>query len=45
MNWYKICSDYYVEGFYNNISLKVFVVKGKITADQYETITGVAYVA
>jgi phage uncharacterized protein, XkdX family len=45
MNWFSICSDYYNAGYYTNDSLKTFVVKGKITADQYKTITGIDYVA
>ena len=45
MNWVKICTDYYKAGYYDNISLKVFVVKGKITVTDYQTITGIAYVA
>lgn len=43
MDWNKICTDYYKAGYYNAASLKVFVVKGKITADQYQAITGQAY--
>lgn len=45
MDWVKICTDYYKAGFYDNTSLKVFVAKSKITADQYKTIAGVDYVA
>ena len=45
MNWVKICTDYYKAGYYNDTSLKVFVVKGKISATDYQTITGIAYVA
>lgn len=45
MDWFKICSDYYKAGYYDNTSLKVFVVRGKITTDQYKLITGVDYVA
>lgn len=45
MNWYQICSDYYKAGYYTNASLKIFVEKGKITADQYKIITGIDYVA
>ena len=43
MNWFKICTDYYNAGYYNNTTLKVFVVKGKITSDQYKIITRVDY--
>lgn len=45
MDWIKICTDNYNAGFYNNTSLKVFVVKVKITAADYKTITGIDYVA
>lgn len=45
MDWIQICTTYYQAGYYNNTSLKVFVAKGKITVDQYQTITGIAYVA
>jgi uncharacterized XkdX family phage protein len=45
MNWVKICTDYYNAGYYDNTSLKVFVVKGKITATDYQNITGIPYVA
>ncbi|MBI6873734.1 XkdX family protein [Clostridium aciditolerans] len=44
MDWFKICSDYYNAGFYDNNSLKVFATKTKITAEQYQTITGIYYV-
>lgn len=45
MDWVAICTEYYAAGYYNNDTLKVFVVKGKITAADYQTITGIAYVA
>ncbi|WP_407312020.1 XkdX family protein [Desulfosporosinus sp. SB140] len=45
MDWVAICTDYYKDGYYNNDTLKVFVVKGKITADDYKTITGFDFVA
>lgn len=45
MDWFKICTDYYNSGYYDNDSLKRFVVKGKITAEQYQIITGIEYVA
>lgn len=45
MDWNKICTDYYNAGYYDNTSLKTFVIKGKITAEQYKTITGIDYVA
>ncbi|AFM40348.1 phage uncharacterized protein, XkdX family [Desulfosporosinus acidiphilus SJ4] len=45
MDWVSICTSYYQAGYYDNTSLKVFVVKGKITGADYKTITGIDYVA
>ncbi len=45
MNWLKIVSDYYNAGYYTVDQVKVFVAKGKITADQFLAITGQAYIA
>ncbi|MDP4224929.1 MAG: XkdX family protein [Bacteroidota bacterium] len=45
MNWVQICTEYYKAGYYNKDSLKTFVIKNKITADEYKTITGIDYVA
>jgi uncharacterized XkdX family phage protein len=45
MDWVKICTEYYNAGYYDNTSLKVFVIKGKITEANYQSITGVIYVA
>lgn len=45
MDWFKICSDYYTKGYYNNESLKTLVIKVKITAAQYKEITGIEYAA
>jgi len=45
MNWVKVVTDYYNAGYYTADQVKTFVVKGKITADDYQTITGQAYVA
>lgn len=45
MDWFKICSDYYKAGFYSTASLKIFVVKGKITVEQYKEITNQYYEA
>ena len=45
MNWFKICSEYFSAGYYTNIDLKIFVVKNKITTDNYKAITGIDYVA
>jgi len=44
MDWNKTCTDYYNDGYYNNTNLKIFVVKNKITVDQYKIITGIDYV-
>jgi uncharacterized XkdX family phage protein len=45
MDWFKFIKDNYDSGNYTKDNVKVFVVKGKITADQYKTITGDDYVA
>ena len=45
MDWFTICKTNYDAGYYNNTSLKSFVVKSKITAAQYKEITGIDYVA
>lgn len=45
MDWYKFCKTNYGAGNYNNENMKVFVVKNKITAEQYKEITGIDYVA
>lgn len=47
-DWITLCTNYYrpsIQGFYDNISLKVFVVKEKISTTDYQNITGIAYVA
>jgi uncharacterized XkdX family phage protein len=43
MDWFKFCKDNYNAGNYSKDDLKVFVVKNKITAAQYEEITGDDY--
>lgn len=45
MDWFKIVSAYFKAGYYTENQVKVFVVKGKITADEYQQITGQVYVA
>lgn len=45
MNWYKLISDYYKAGYYDASQVKVFVVKNKISAEQYKAITGEEYTA
>lgn len=44
MDWNKIVGGYYKEGYYIIEQVKVFVSKGKITAEQYKAITGQDYV-
>jgi len=45
MDWNAICTEYYNAGYYTATQVAVFVVKGKITAAQYQTITGQTYTA
>ena len=45
MDWFKMISKYYAQGLYTKDQVKIFVVAGKITAAQYETIAGDVYVA
>lgn len=40
---YKIVKRYYNKGIYSKENVKVFVRAGKITAEQYQEITGDAY--
>ena len=40
MDWYKAIKRYYDIGIYSKADVAVFVVKGRITADQYKQITG-----
>ena len=44
MDWVSIITRYYSAGYYTKSQVAVFLVKGKITADQYKTITGDNYV-
>ena len=41
---YKIVKRYYDKGIYTKEDVAVFVKAGKITAEQYEEITGEEYV-
>lgn len=41
---YKIVKRYYDKGYYSTEDVAKFVKAGKITAEQYETITGEDYV-
>lgn len=40
---YKQVKQYYNMGFYSKNKVAVFVQKGKITAEEYELITGEPY--
>ncbi len=42
---YRTVKRFYDRGFYDNEDVKVFVRAGSITAEEYELITGVPYVA
>lgn len=41
--WVTFCMANYKAGYYSNDTLKVFILKGKITAADYQTITGQTY--
>lgn len=45
MDWFEFCKEYFDWGIANKDNLKIYVVKGKISAEQYKTITGIDYVA
>lgn len=45
MDWYTFCQLNFGLGIATIESLKIYVTKGKITAAQYEEITGEAYTA
>ena len=40
---FKIVKRYYNKGYYDNADVAVFVRAGKLTAEQYEEITGEKY--
>lgn len=44
-DWFHYIKKYYDEGIYSKDDVKVFVVQGYITADQYKQITGDDYSA
>lgn len=45
MNWYEFCKNNFDDGIATADSLKIYVQKNKITADQYKEITGTDYTA
>jgi uncharacterized XkdX family phage protein len=44
MNWFQIAKNDW-NTYHDTARIKNFVVKGKITAEQYQEITGETYVA
>ena len=42
---FKVVKRYYDLGIYSKENVKVFVVAGKITAEEYQLITGDEYIA
>lgn len=40
IDWFARVKQGYDLGFYDNADVAVFVVKGRITAEQYKLITG-----
>lgn len=45
MDWFTTVNNYYKAGYYTVDQVKIFVAKEKITADQFQAITGQAYTA
>ncbi|WEK53310.1 MAG: XkdX family protein [Candidatus Cohnella colombiensis] len=45
MDWYATVKRHYDASRYNNANVATFVVAGKITPEQYKTITGEDYEA
>lgn len=45
MDWFEFCKNNFAWGVATADSLKIYVVKNKITAIQYKEITGIDYVA
>ena len=45
MDWFKFIKDNFDAGNYTVIQVKIFVVKLKITTDEFLTITGEVYTA
>lgn len=44
MDWYTTVKRHYDTGRYNNANVATFVTGGKITPEQYQTVTGMTYV-
>lgn len=42
---FKVVKRYYDLGIYSKENVKVFVVAGKLTAEEYQSITGDEYIA
>lgn len=45
INWYLRVKQGYDLGFYDNADVATFVVKGRITEEEYQQITGEAFQA
>lgn len=45
MDWFKKVKRYYNSGYYAKEQVKIFVVSGKITEEEYKEITGEDYIA
>lgn len=45
MQWYSLIKQYYEAGYYTEDNVKVFLVAGKITVEQFEAITSENYEA
>lgn len=43
MSWFDKIKDFYERGLWNKTMVRNAVVKGKITEDEYELITGEKY--
>lgn len=43
MRWFEFIKDFYDKGYYTNEEVATFVVSGKITAAEYQDITGEEY--
>lgn len=43
MNWFLTVKRYYEQGYYTKEQVGLFVAGGRITEEEYETITGTPY--